>query len=180
MRRRSLVGPLLLIGIGALFLARNVMPELPLLDYLAQYWPFLLVLWGSLRLIEIVIWSVRRQPLPVYGLSGGEWLLVIFLCMFGVSLHTVRGFTSWFPRSGIEWGGLEVFGESYDYPVAAEVTAGSATPRITVEGIRGKVRISGSDSTAVKVSGRQTIRAADQATAERGRSEEHTSELQSH
>jgi hypothetical protein len=167
MRRRSLVGPLLLIGIGALFLARNVMPELPLLDYLAQYWPLLLVLWGTLRLVEITIWSVRGQALPLYGVSGGEWLLVVFLCMFGLSLHTVRGFTSWFPRSGIEWGGLEVFGESYDYPVATELAAGSATPRITVEGIRGKVRISGTDSTAVKVSGRQTIRAVDQDTAER-------------
>jgi len=32
MRRASLVAPLLLIGIGLLFLARNVFPELPLLD----------------------------------------------------------------------------------------------------------------------------------------------------
>ena len=94
MRRRSLVAPLLLIGIGALFLARNVMPELALLDYLAQYWPFLLMLWGGLRLLEITVWAARRQPLPFYGVSGGEWVLVIFLCMLGISLHAVRGYTS--------------------------------------------------------------------------------------
>lgn len=170
MRRRSLVGPLLLIGIGALFLARNVMPELPLLDYLAQYWPFLLILWGGLRLLEIVSWSFSGKQLPRYGLSGGEWLLVIFLCIFGSSLHAVRGFSTWFPQAGIEWGGLEIFGQSFDYPVAAE-TAASGTPRIVLEGIRGNVRITGRDAAMVKVSGRQTIRAADQATADRSRDE---------
>ncbi len=170
MRRRSLVGPLLLIGIGALFLARNVMPELPLLDYLAQYWPFLLILWGGLRLLEIAVWAAGSKPLPAHGLSGGEWLLVIFLCIFGTSLHAVRGFSTWFPRSGIEWGGLEVFGQSYDYPVMAE-TAATGNPRIVVEGIRGRVRVSGGDAAIVKVSGRQTIRAVDQATADRSHDE---------
>ena len=166
MRRGSLVGPLLLIGIGGLFLARNVMPELPLLDYLAQYWPFLLILWGSLRLLEIVVWAVRSKPLPRFGVSGGEWVLVVFLCMFGLSLHAVRGFTSWLPRAGFEWGGLEVFGDSYDYPLTAEIPS-VAAPRIVIENFRGSARIVGADSTGVKVSGHQTVRSMDQATADR-------------
>jgi hypothetical protein len=170
MRGRSLVGPLLLIGIGVLFLARNVVPDLPLLDYLAQYWPFLLILWGALRLVEIASWAMRGQALPAYGVSGGEWMLVVFLCMFGLSLHSVRGFTSWFPVGWIDGGGLEVFGESYDYPVNADVPANGAK-RVVVEGIRGKIRIVGADPAAVKVTGRQTIRAVDQATADRARTE---------
>ena len=52
MRRTSVVAPLLLIVIGGLFLARNLYPDLPLLDYLARYWPFLLIIWGGLRLAE--------------------------------------------------------------------------------------------------------------------------------
>lgn len=167
MRRGSLVAPLLLIGIGALFLARNVMPDLPLLDYLAQYWPYLLILWGSLRLLEIAVWSVRRQPLPYYGVSGGEWVLVVFLCMLGISLHAVRGFTSWLPQAGIEWGSWEVFGDSFEYPVAADITAKTPTPRIVLEGFRGTARFVGGDSTTVKVSGHQTIRSIDRATADR-------------
>jgi DUF4097 and DUF4098 domain-containing protein YvlB len=166
MRRGSLVGPLLLIGIGVLFLARNVMPDLPLLDYLAQYWPFLLILWGGLRVLEIAIWAIRDRPLPRYGISGGEWVLVVFLCMFGTSLHAARGFTSWLPRAGFEWGGLEVFGESYEYPVSAEATA-AANPKVVIEGFQGNARIVGGDGTAVKVTGHQTIRAVDQATADR-------------
>ena len=97
MRRSSVVGPLLLIGIGALFLARNVFPELPLLDYLARYWPFLLIAWGGLRLLEILIWAVTGKPLPMRGLSGGEWMMVVFLCFVGLSLQAVRGFTDWLP-----------------------------------------------------------------------------------
>jgi len=144
MKRGSLVGPLLLIGIGGLFLARNVFPDLQLLDYLARYWPLLLILWGGLRLLEILIWTATAKPLPAQGISGGEWVLVIFLCMFGASLHAVRGFSTWFPRSGIELGGLEVFGQSFEYPVSGEA-ATSKTPKIVLESFRGNARIVGAD-----------------------------------
>ena len=116
MRRASLVAPLLLIGIGLLFLARNVFPEMQLLDYLAKYWPLLLVVWGGLRLIEILFWAASGRALPRFGISSGEWVLVVFLCFLGVSLHAVRGFSAWLPGSRIELGGLDIFGESYDYP----------------------------------------------------------------
>src|SRR5579863_7560883 len=86
MRRASLLAPLLLIGLGALFLARNVYPDLRLLDYLAKYWPFLLILWGVLRLGEILYWGATRQPFPRSGISGGEWGLVVLLCFLGVTL----------------------------------------------------------------------------------------------
>ena len=69
MRRASLVAPLLLIGIGLLFLARNVFPEMQLLDYLAKYWPLLLVVWGGLRLLEILFWAATGRPLPAHGIS---------------------------------------------------------------------------------------------------------------
>ncbi|MEP6963189.1 MAG: DUF4097 family beta strand repeat-containing protein, partial [Acidobacteriota bacterium] len=159
-------GPLLLIGIGALFLARNIIPDLPLLDYLARYWPWLLILWGGLRLLEVSVWAAQSRPLPSVGINGGEWVLVVFLCLFGFSLHAVRGFSSWLPRAGFEWGGLEVFGESYEYPVSADATS-SANPRIVIEGFRGNARVVGVDSTGIKVMGHQTIRSMDQATADR-------------
>lgn len=166
MRRASIVGPLLLIAVGALFLARNIFPDLPMLDFLARYWPFLLITWGSLRLLEILFWAVTSKPLPVNGVSGGEWALVIFLCLFGLSLHAARGLTTWLPRAGIEWGGLEVFGQSYEFPFSGEAPTGPA-PRVVIESFRGSARIIGADENAVKVTGRTTIRAIDQATADR-------------
>ena len=57
MRRRSFTGPLLLLLIGGLFLWRNLHPEAPVFDLLAQYWPFVLIAWGLLRLVEVLVWS---------------------------------------------------------------------------------------------------------------------------
>jgi len=120
MRRASLAAPLLLIGIGGVFLARNVFPDVPLLDYLAKYWPLLLILWGVLRLAEIVFWASTSRPLPNAGVSAGEWVLVVFLCIFGFSLNAARGFSNWLPRGRLEMGGLDVFGESFEYPLSGE------------------------------------------------------------
>ncbi len=165
MRRGSLFAPLLLIGLGALFLARNIYPDLRLLDYLAKFWPLLLVLWGSLRIVEILFWAGTRQPLPARGVSGGEWTLVIILCFFGATLHAVRGFSGWFPGT-FELGGLDIFGESYDYPVSAEKSS-TATPRVVIESFRGNARIVGSGTGSVKVTGHKTIRSIDQEGADR-------------
>ncbi len=83
MRRTSFVAPILLIVIGGLFLARNVYPEMPLLDWVSRYWPLILIGWGLLRIVEIVSWAASSKPLPRRGLSGGEWVLIVFLCLFG-------------------------------------------------------------------------------------------------
>jgi hypothetical protein len=161
MRRSSVVAPLLLIAIGGLFLARNLYPELPLLDYLAKYWPFLLILWGGLRLAEVLFWAATDKAIPARGVSSGEWVLVIFLCMFGASLHAVRGFNGdWWPRN-VSIGGLDMFGESYEYPLSAEKAA-SKTPRVVIESFRGNARITGIDTDAVKVTGHRSIRSLDQ------------------
>ena len=169
MRRTSLFAPLLLIGLGALFLARNVYPDLRLLDYLAKYWPFLLILWGVIRLGEILYWGASQQPLPARGISGGEWVLVVFLCIFGITLHTVMGLSTWFPGR-IQLGGLDVFGESFDYPIAGEKPT-SKTPHVVIESFSGNARIMGTDAQEVKVTGRKTIRSLDQEGADRANQE---------
>jgi DUF4097 and DUF4098 domain-containing protein YvlB len=166
MRRSSIVAPLLLIAIGALFLARNMYPDLQLLDYLAKYWPFLLIAWGVLRLAEVLFWAATEKALPARGVSGGEWVLVFFLCMFGASLHTVRGFSTWWPRTGLAMGGLDMFGESFEYPVEGQKQASKA-PRVVIETFRGNARITGVDSDTVKVTGHRTIRSLDQGGADR-------------
>lgn len=156
MRRGSIFAPLLLIGLGVLFLARNIYPDTHLLDYLARFWPVLLILWGFLRMVEILAWAAAKQPLPAYGVSGGEWTLVVLLCLFGAGLHAARNFAGWLP-----FGELDVFGESYDYPLNAERACGK-TPRVVIESFRGNARIVGTDAASVKVTGRKTIRSIDQ------------------
>ena len=62
MRRASVVGPMILILIGAVFLARNFWPEIHVGDLIATYWPYLLIAWGVLRLAEIVTWTMSPSP----------------------------------------------------------------------------------------------------------------------
>lgn len=174
MRRTSFVAPLLLIGIGGLFLARNIYPEMPLLEWVSKYWPLILIGWGLLRIVEIVSWAASSKPLPRRGISGGEWVLIVFLCMFGASLHAVRGFSNWWPDHMVQWNGLGFLGgERYEYPVSAE-KACSRTPRIVLEDFRGDAKIIGVDAAVagggadqVKVIGHKTIRSMDQEQADK-------------
>jgi len=165
MKRSSIVAPLVLIAIGALFLARNLYPELPVLDYVARYWPFLLIGWGALRLGEVLFWATNENRVPRVGISPGEWMLVVFLCIFGASLHAVRGFSTWWPRSGMMIGGLDMFGENYEFPIAGEKPA-SKTPRVVIENFRGNARVTGVEADSVKVTGHRTIRSMEQSGAD--------------
>jgi DUF4097 and DUF4098 domain-containing protein YvlB len=170
MRRASVVGPLILILIGVVFLARNMFPELPLLDFLSRYWPFLLIGWGALRLIEILFWAANSKPLPQRGMGGGEWVLVVFLVLIGSAIwEGHRG--GWLNRGNIRIGGLEMFGEAFDYPIAGEKTGVGKTPEIVIEGFRGNARIAGSNTSDVKVTGRKTVRALAQDAADRANQE---------
>lgn len=175
MRRTSFVAPLLLIAIGGLFLARNIYPEMPLLDWVSKYWPLILIAWGLLRIVEIVSWAASSKPLPRRGISGGEWVLIVFLCLFGASLHAVRGFSNWWPDHIVQLNGLGFLGgERYEYPVSAD-KACSRTPHIVLEDFRGDAKINGVDAGVaagggadqVKVIGHKTVRSLDQAQADR-------------
>lgn len=172
MKRASLVGPLLLIALGVLFLARNLHPEFPLAEYLARYWPYILIAWGALRIAEICYWALSSQPLPARGVSGGEWVLVVFLCVIGMAAHGLHdGFqfgVGPFPRwwtERVPWAGIEMMGAPYDYPVNAEKAA-SRQPRVVIEDFRGDLEIIGSDTDQVKITGRKSIRALDKNRAD--------------
>ena len=84
-QRGSLIGPLILIGIGLAFLISNLAPDLPVWQVAADYWPFLLIGWGAIRAVEIVAAHTQGKPLPLFGISGGEWTLAIFLTIFALA-----------------------------------------------------------------------------------------------
>ena len=115
MRRRSITGPLLLLIVGGLFLWNNFHPETRFFDMLANYWPFLLILWGVLRLIEVV-WPGHDARSGSF--TGGEVVLIVLICIVGSAVWA--GY-----RHGIHFnsGGLDVFGEAYDYPFTARAPA---------------------------------------------------------
>src|SRR5258708_6487011 len=101
MRKKSLTGPLMLLMVGGLFLWNNMHPEAPIFDMVARYWPFLLIGWGFLRLVEVVIWRDRSH----YSFSGGEVVLVVLICIAGSAVWQAN-------QHGIHINGrgLDVFG----------------------------------------------------------------------
>lgn len=72
MRPRSLMGPLILILLGVLFLANNVWPELSIRNLVSLYWPFLLIAWGVVRLGEVLVWAATSRRTPVAGIWGAS------------------------------------------------------------------------------------------------------------
>ncbi len=155
MRPRSIVGPLLLIVIGVLFLANNLRPDLRYVDVLIQSWPYILIAWGVLRLIEVFVWYARSKPLPASGMGGGEWALIVLLCIIGSGMFFVHQ-----RRPGFMMRGVEIFGESFDYAIPEKKIAAPAKQcRIVIENFRGNARISGTDTTEIKLNGRKSIRA---------------------
>jgi hypothetical protein len=172
MRRGSIVGPLLLILIGALFLANNIRPELSVIDVISRFWPFVLIGWGGLRLLEIIFLALRGKPLPASGVSGGEWTLIVFLTLIGSGVSIANRHIGWWSPMHIRVKGVEVFGDAFDFPLEEKkLAATSKTPRVIIENWRGATRITGADVAEVKVSGRKTVRALTSNDAEKASSE---------
>ncbi len=166
MRRGSVIGPLILIGIGALFLLRNLWPDIPMVEIISRYWPFVLIVWGGIRLIEILLWAIMAKPLPRNGISGGEWMLVFLIAIVGSTMYTARHVNSWFPTSNA-WRRIVVnMGESYDYSLAPVEKPCAKNCRVLIENFRGNAKITGTDDNTVKASGQETIRSFQQADAD--------------
>jgi len=160
MKRRSLTGPILLVLIGVGFLIYNLRPDIAMFDLLAQYWPFLLILWGVLRLVEVLV-EYFRGSLQRTSFSGGEVVLIVFICLFGWGAYAAH-------REGVHFHPLtwEAFGEHFDYTVDDQKPAGAAT-RVVFENNRGNLRITGADTTDIKVTGRKSIQAINHSEADR-------------
>ncbi len=112
-----------------------------------------------MRLVEALIW--RDQPGRGGGFSGGEVVLVIFICMIGLGAWQAKEFGIHFnPR------GLDIFGEEYDYPVSATAPAAGMT-RLVFENPRGNIHVIGGDGQQVTVAGHKSIRAYTRTDADR-------------
>ena len=146
MRHRSLTGPLILLIIGGLFLWRNLHPDVPVFEMLAQYWPFLLIAWGLLRLVEVAVWREGRAS----GFSGGEVLLVILICVAGSIVWAAR-------ENGIHFDS-RWWGSSYDYPLEQTAPA-NGVKRIVFDNPRGSIKVTGADTNQVALTGHKSVRA---------------------
>ncbi len=164
--RGSITGPILLIAIGVLFLIHALSPGFRIGELLIEYWPFFLIFWGVVQLIEVSFRSLTGRPIPLNGISGGGWFLVVLICIAGLTSYEVRRPDTWWRRAGWERG-VEAFGEGHDYPIATLQRSVGKTPHIVLESFRGDAKIVGTDGTDLIVSGHKTVRAFDDNEADR-------------
>lgn len=167
MRRGSLVGPLLIILIGVWFLVATLRPDLPALDVAARFWPFLLIGWGAMRLVELLLTAAKHRPLPSSGISGGEWTLVVFVCLIGSGLYVAHSQQPWrrLPPF-VRINKLEMFGQAYDFAISEQRLPAPKVRRVLIENFRGNTRIVGGDVQEVTVAGRKSVRALNDGDAE--------------
>jgi DUF4097 and DUF4098 domain-containing protein YvlB len=168
-RKHSVVGPLILIVIGALFLLRNFGYTLPLLDHFVKYWPLLLVVVGLVRLAEY--FAARNAGRPVPGMGGGTVFLLVIVIAAGVCLSG-----AFHERKDFNWGSLRdnmdvdddlmhLFGNEYafDGDVTQELPAGGVV-RVSCD--RGNITVNNWDHPEVKVVYHKRIFAESQGEAD--------------
>ena len=157
--RGSITGPLILIALGFFFLIHAIQPEFPVSHIIARYWPYLLIVWGFLALLEVSFRSILGRPIPVNGISGGGWFAVVLICLAGLTLFQIDRPNAWW--HGTDWsrGFDTAFGEEHSYPIPGENKATGSKPHIVLEDFRGVVKITGNDGSSVTVDGEKRVRA---------------------
>ncbi len=164
MRPRSITGPFILILIGVYFLLVNIRPDLLQFSRIVDYWPFLLIAAGVVGLIEVLFYVSRGTVPAPRALGGGLIFWVVVLCFF----FAVFGHNRDFNFANFDSNGFN-FGTDYDYDVNVAEPAQGVT-RIVLDNLRGNISLKGEDSDAVKVTGRQSVRAFNQRAADRANS----------
>jgi hypothetical protein len=145
----SLFFPLLVLTVGVLILIRHALPQVPLGDWIANYWPVLLIVWGLTRLAEHFL----RPPSARSGLSGGEILLLLLIVVFGLAFSGAYHFQR--SRMAQYWGihisDWNPFYQSYAFSAHAEAALPPASGKnaaapaaVVVRGFRGDVTLAAS------------------------------------
>ena len=146
-RRRSLAGPIILIGIGVCFLLANMhlVNGAELAWLFATWWPALLILLGVIRIIEYSI--ARSEGGPAPRLGGGAVVLLVLFVMIGLSASGARHWNWQAFGDNVDfnpgWDGM--FGQKYDFTQELSQPL-PANGRIQVDSNRGSVTVHVADN----------------------------------
>ncbi len=158
--RGSITGPIIIIALGIVFLLHALSPDFPLVDWIGQYWPYLLIGWGAIALLEVAFRTLRGGPIPTNGVSAGAWFVVVLICLTGLAFFEMHRPDAWWQNTDWSRGFNNAFGEQHDYSVNVTQKSVGATPHIILENFRGDAKITGGSSTTLTVGGHKTIRAS--------------------
>ncbi len=147
-RRKSLFGPLFLIGIGVVLLAKNLDPSITLRGWFAAYWPWILIVWGGFRVLEVLFSRGLGRPAP-RGLGFGAVVMVVLLVIAGsAARHDFQ--RAW--DIDIEADGFGVFDPSVKVPVDHSIDIEPGTT-VVLEDLRGKVQVTAIEGSQLRIRG---------------------------
>ena len=155
-RRGSILGALVLITIGGLFLYGNINPQFPVWTLLARFWPIFIIFWGLSKLADYLMHRGTPEAAEAARLRGGEifGLIMLVICgtLFSQAVRGVDGIVT----IRHDDGELRcLFQSRYDFP--AELTEKVELPAtLSIHGI-GNVTIQPSGDDEVRLVGRKTV-----------------------
>ena len=155
----------ILIGVGMIFLLKNLGYEIPIWTGIARYWPVLLIVWGVIKLADYFRWKKAGQPGPLFG--AGEVVLLIIVILSGTALTAANNigpdFDSLIEVAGLDI--LEITGREFQYTEHHEmdVPAGSS---IEIINRYGAVEVTPAETDRVVVDVAKNITASDEKAAE--------------
>lgn len=167
----SITGPLIIILLGVLFLIHAISPDFPLTDWFGLYWPYLLIIWGVVALLEVSFRTFRGSAIPTNGVSGGAWLIIILIAIAGFGSFELRDRDLWWQNTDWSRGFDSAFGEEHEFAINAVQRDIGAAPHIVLQNFRGDAKIIGTNGTELTVGGHKTIRATKEEIAERTNAE---------
>lgn len=156
--RRSLAGPLILIAIGILFLIRAVLPNFSVGHVFAEYWPYLLIAWGAIELMEVSVRYLAGASAPLRTISGGGWFVVFVICCAGLLAHAAWQPHTWWHRFSFQEG-VRMFGDEHTYPIPPAEKNVGPSPHVIIESFHGDAKITGADGSTISLAGHKAIRA---------------------
>jgi hypothetical protein len=159
MRPTSIVGPLILVAVGILLLWINLSSDRTVLESLAIHWPWILVGWGVVRLLELLLWRSQEKSLPVRGISGGEWFVVVVVCVIGTGAYVSNQILGGFGDLPFQLSRTELFGEIHEFAIPEQKVTLRKGDRVLVENLRGNVEITGTNADEVSLNGAETVKA---------------------
>jgi hypothetical protein len=141
-RRPSLLGALLWVGVGILFLLQNFGVGIDFWSLAGRYWPLLLILLGLGKVID---YFLKKDAVSV---SIGEIIGILFLLIIGSALTKIS--TNHFVQIAREWpiqiGGISVkpgqwMGESHAFTEEAVVSSLDRPLPIRIENSYGSISV---------------------------------------
>ena len=170
-RRRSIAGPLVLILIGVFFLLGNLgmvgWHQLGL--WFAHYWPFLLIVWGIVRLVEYFYARDHDYAAPGLGLGGA--LILVFLICFGLAATGAAHFDWNAFGDNMNWNGTRNdwgmwWGNHYDFSDTLEQPF-QAGQSLRINAAHGDISLLAGDDGKLKVVVSKQVQAENQSQADR-------------